>query len=44
MECAAVLDVVRVLGVLHEERHEQAIALLARLVAMLTKMSRLNAT
>ena len=44
MECAAVLDVIRVLGVLHEEPHQQAIVLLARLVAMLTKMCRLSAT
>ena len=40
MECAAVLDVTRVLGLVHQ----QAIALLSRLVAMLTEMSRLNAT
>ena len=44
MECAAVLDVIRVLGVLHEQPHKQAIALLARLVAMLTRMCRLNPT
>src|SRR5687768_11603617 len=42
MECAAVLDVIRVLGVLHEQPHQQAIELLARLVAMLTRMCRLN--
>ena len=40
MECAAAMDVVRLLGVLPEERHRQAIELLARLVAMLTKLSR----
>jgi len=40
MECAAVLDVVRVLGALPEERHRQATELLARTVAMLTKLCR----
>ena len=44
MECAAVLDVLRVLGMIQEELHQQATGLLARLVAMLTKMSRLSAT
>src|SRR5262245_36449710 len=41
MECAAVLDVVRVLGLLQDQLHQQAIGLLARLVAMLTRMCRL---
>jgi four helix bundle protein len=40
MECAAVLDVVRALGALQEERYRQAIELLARVVAMLTKLCR----
>ena len=44
MECAAILDVIRVLGLVHEQLHQQATGLLARLVAMLTKMSRLSPT
>jgi four helix bundle protein len=44
MECAAVLDVLRVLGMLQEQPHQRAIGLLERLVAMLTKMCRLNPT
>jgi four helix bundle protein len=40
MECAAVLDVVRALGSLQESQHRQAIELLARVVAMLTKLCR----
>jgi hypothetical protein len=44
MECAAVLDVMRVLGILPEQPHQRAIGLLARLVAMLTKMCRLRTT
>ena len=40
MECAAVLDVTRALGVLQEPRHQQATDLLARVVAMLTKLCR----
>ena len=44
MECAAVLDVIRVLGLLPEQAHQRAIGLLARLVAMLTKMSRVSPT
>ncbi len=42
MECAAVLDVVRALGALQEQRYQHAIGLLARVVAMLTKMCRLE--
>ena len=41
--CAIDLDVIRVLGVLDEPPHQQAIGLLARLVAMLTKMCRVSA-
>jgi four helix bundle protein len=44
MECAAVLDVMRVLGMLPEQPHQRAIGLLARVVAMLTKMCRLSTT
>ena len=40
MECAAVLDVTRALGVLPEHRYQQATDLLARVVAMLTKLCR----
>jgi four helix bundle protein len=40
MECATVLDVVRALGALQEERHRQAVELLARVVAMLTRLCR----
>jgi len=40
MECAAVLDVVRALGSLEEGQHRQATELLARIVAMLTKLCR----
>jgi four helix bundle protein len=40
MECAAVLDVIRALGVLQEQPYHQATDLLARVVAMLTKLCR----
>jgi len=40
MECAAVLDVIRALGVLQEHRYQQATDLLALVVAMLTKLCR----
>jgi four helix bundle protein len=40
MECAAILDVLRALGLLQEPSHRQAIDLLARVVAMLTKLCR----
>jgi four helix bundle protein len=40
MECAAVLDVMRALNLLPESTHGEAIALLARVVAMLTKLCR----
>jgi four helix bundle protein len=40
MECAAVLDVLRVLGALDEEEYRRATELLARVVAMLTKLCR----
>ncbi len=40
MECAAILDALSVLGAITATDHETALTLLARLVAMLTKMSR----
>ena len=40
MECAAVLDVVRCLGVLADDRYHHGMELLARTVAMLTKLCR----
>jgi four helix bundle protein len=40
MECAAIFDGLRVLDLLDEPTHEGAIKLLARIVAMLTKMCR----
>jgi hypothetical protein len=40
MECAAVLDVVQCLGVLVEDRYQHGMELLARTVAMLTKLCR----
>lgn len=40
MECAAALDVCRVLAIVDEEHHRVAIDLLARIVAMLTKLCR----
>ena len=40
MEAAAVLDVIRCLGALGEDRHGQGLDLLARIVGMLTKLCR----
>jgi four helix bundle protein len=40
MEWASVLDVILILGVLPGERHQQAIELLARVVSMVSKLSR----
>jgi four helix bundle protein len=40
MECAAVLDIVRLLGVGTDEQHRQAVELLGRMVSMLSKLSR----
>ena len=40
MECAAVLDVVRVLGAVDEDRYRAAIELVGRVVAMLTRLCR----
>ena len=38
MECAAIMDALRVLSVVTEQEHEQVTELLARIVAMLTKL------
>ena len=40
MECAAVLDALVVIKLLERERHERGVALLERIVAMLTKLCR----
>ena len=40
MECAAIMDALHVLSVVDELEHEQAAELLARVVAMLTKLCR----
>ena len=40
MECAAVLDALRVLGVVDAEDYHRGIELLERIVAMLTKLRR----
>ena len=40
MECAAVLDVIAALGAMDDSRHRKATELLARVVAMLTKLCR----
>ena len=40
MECAAIMDALRVLTVVDERQHAEAADLLARLVAMLTKLCR----
>jgi hypothetical protein len=40
MECAAVLDILRTIGSIQELQHRQATDLLARVVAMLTKLCR----
>jgi four helix bundle protein len=40
MECAAIVDALRVLAVVDEHEHKRATELLARIVAMLTKMCR----
>jgi len=40
MECAAVIDVVRVLGAVDDDRYRLALELLGRVVAMLTRLCR----
>jgi hypothetical protein len=40
MECAAIFDALSVLQVVDPDRHRRAMELLARIVAMLTKLGR----
>ena len=40
MECAAVIDVVRVLAAVDDDRYRLALELLGRVVAMLTRLCR----
>ncbi|MBN1947921.1 MAG: four helix bundle protein [Bradymonadales bacterium] len=40
MECAAILDVYKTLGIIEDGIHKQGTELLARMVAMLTKLCR----
>jgi four helix bundle protein len=40
VECAAVIDVVRVLGAVADDRYRLALELLGRVVAMLTRLCR----
>ena len=40
MECAAIVDALKLLEVVTEEEHRAAVELLARIVAMLTKLCR----
>jgi four helix bundle protein len=40
MECAAIIDCLRVLSVLDDAQHGQALELVARIVAMLTRLCR----
>ena len=40
MECAAVIDVVRVVGAVHDDPYQSALDLLSRVVAMLTRLCR----
>jgi four helix bundle protein len=40
MECAAVLDALRVLSIIDAKMHQQGLELLERIVAMLTKLCR----
>ena len=40
MECAAILDVLRMLGIADAETHRRGIELFERIVAMLTKLCR----
>ena len=40
MECAAIIDSLRLLQVLDDDAHARAIELVARIVAMLTKLCR----
>jgi four helix bundle protein len=40
MECAAIIDALHVLGLANGEEHGEAVELLGRMVAMLTKLCR----
>jgi hypothetical protein len=40
MECAAVMDALKLLGAVPEDQHARGLDLLSRAVAMLTKMCR----
>jgi len=40
MECAAIMDSLQVLGLLDKPRHERALELISRIVAMSTKLCR----
>ena len=40
MECAAILDAMRLLSVVSDDEYRKAVELLARMVAMLTKLCR----
>ena len=40
MECAAIIDAMRLLSIMTEGEHRTAVELLAREVAMLTKLCR----
>ena len=40
MECAAIVDALRVLAAIDDQRYGRAIELLGRIVAMLTKLCR----
>ena len=43
MECAAIVDVLQVLGAIDAERHATGLELLERVVSMLTKLARIQA-
>ena len=40
MECAAIIDALNLLSVMNQPEHDQAVDILARIVAMLTKLCR----
>ena len=43
MECAAIVDVLQVLGAIDGQRHAAGLELLERVVSMLTKLARVQA-
>ena len=43
MECAAIVDVLQVLGAIDARRHATGLELLERVVSMLTKLARVQA-